>query len=228
MKNTKLIGWSVLAVVAIILVVVWLGRGSSSTSSTPTAFNEVVSSSTPVIVSETTKVSSKTSLYQNAELGFSVSYPSAWEADNTDSGVTFIMPIDKSLVSTVAKLEADISVASGKCAFPPVTTIQDRGTLSVANQTLNMISMSNSVQGRAYFNRMYSLQQPGVCYLFSFSSIALNPTSKGLTGSNATQAQNNNKAIVASADSAFTDMVKSFAFIVGPQGQDETKAAPAK
>ena len=138
------------------------------------------------------------------------------------------MPIDKSLVSTVAKLEADISVIPGKCAFPPVTTIQDRGTLAVGDQKLNMISMSNSVQGRAYFNRMYSLQKGEVCYFFSFSSIALSPASKNLTGSNATQAQNNNKALVASADSAFTDMVKSFIFITGPQGQDETSAAPKR
>lgn len=227
MKNNKIIGWSALAIIAVILVIVWFSR-SSSTPAAPSAFNEVVSSSTPVIVSETTKVSAKTSLYQNAELGFSVSYPTAWEADNTDSGVTFIMPIDKTLVSTVAKLEGDINVVAGKCAFPPVTSVQDRGTIAVGSNSLNTISMSNSVQGRAYFNRMYSLQQGAVCYIFTFSFIALNPTAKGLTGSNATQALNNNKAIQASADAAFTDLVKTFAFIVGPAGQDETSASPKK
>ena len=227
-KNSKIIGLSVVAIIIIGLAIVFVGRSSTTVATPVTSFNEVVSSSTPVIVSETTKVSSKTSLYQNAELGFSVNYPSGWEADNNDSGVTFVVPIDKSLVSTIATLEAKITVASGKCSFPPVTTIQDHGTLAVGAQTLNMISMSNSVQGRTYFNRMYSLQKDSVCYFLTFSSIAQSPSSKGLTGSNATQAQNNNKAITSSTDSSFTDVVKSFQFIVGPQGQDESTASPKK
>ena len=60
--------------------------------------------------------------------------------------------------------------------------------------------------------------------MFTFSSITKDPASVGLKGSNITQAQNNNKAIVTSADAAFTEMVKTFAFVVGPQGIDETKA----
>ena len=138
------------------------------------------------------------------------------------------MPIDQTQVSTVAKLEVDISTVAGKCAFPPVTTIKDRGTLVVGKSTLDMISMDNSVQGRGYFNRMYSLQSGDVCYIFAFSSITQSLTSKGLTGSNQTQATNNNKAIVNAADADFTNMVKSFAFVQGPAGVDETKAAPAK
>lgn len=226
MKKTIIV---VIVVVLVIVGIIIFGRGQSNSGVTNidlTSSNS--SSSAPVIpVTETTKVSNKTSQYQNAELGFSVNYPSAWEADNTNTGVTFIMPIDTTQVSTVAKLQADIAVASGKCAFPPVTTINDRGTLTVGSNTLNMIQMSNSVQGRGYFDRMYSLQQGNVCYIFHFASITLSPESKNLAGSNLTQAQNNNKAIVTTSDGDFTNMVKSFAFVQGPAGVDETKAAPA-
>ncbi|MEI7463405.1 MAG: hypothetical protein WCK03_03345, partial [Candidatus Taylorbacteria bacterium] len=68
----------------------------------------------------------------------------------------------------------------------------------------------------------------GVCYIFAFSSIAQSPAVKKLTGSNLTQAQNNNKAIVNTSDATFTDMVKSFIFVTGPQGQDETQVVPIK
>ena len=91
-----------------------------------------------------------------------------------------------------------------------------------------MISMSNTVKNLAYFNRMYCLQSNGVHYMFSLASISFLPSSKGLTGSQVTQAENNNKAIINTADSDFTNMVKSFAFVTLPQGQDETKVAPAK
>ena len=225
MKKTII---AVIVVVLIVIGIIIFGRGSYNNPSngngtSPTSTNGV--SPTPVVpVTETTKVSNKTSQYQNAELGFSLNYPTAWEADNTDTGVTFIMPIDTTQVSTVAKLQADISVVSGKCGFPPVTTIKNRGTLAVGSNTLNMITMSNSVQGRGYFDRMYSLQQGSVCYLFHFSSITLAPESKNLTGSNLTQAQNNNKAIVSTTDTDFTNMVKSFAFVQGPAGIDESKA----
>jgi hypothetical protein len=228
MKKTII---AVIVVVLAIIGIIVFGRSPSQSPATPGADLTSTNGQTsaPAIpVVETTKVSGKTSQYQNAELGFSVNYPSAWEADTTNTGVSFIMPIDKAQVSTVAKLQADISVNSGKCAFPPITTIKDRGTLKVGSNTLNMISMSNSVQGRNYSDRMYSLQQGNVCYLFAFSSITLAPSSKNLTGSNLTQAQNNNKAIVTTADTDFTNMVKSFAVVTGPAGVDESKAAPKK
>jgi hypothetical protein len=218
----------IVAIVIIILgvVAVTYFRGVPSDTKAPSSSKSDDTESAPV--SETTKVSSQTSEYQNAELGFSVKYPTVWERAEADLGVSFIIPIDKAQVSTVAKLQADINVFSGKCSFPPVTTIKDRGTIKVGDNTLNTISMSNLVQGRTYFNRMYSLQKEGVCYMFSFSSITLDPASKGLTGSNITQAQNNNKAIVASTDAAFTDMIKSFTFVTGPQGKDETTVSPVK
>jgi hypothetical protein len=225
MKKSTLIALIVLVV--IIGAIVWLGR---SPATAPEAGDLTYQGTTtiPVVVTETTKVSSKTSKFENAELGFTVNYPTVWEAGNTDNGVVFVMPVDKTQVSTVNKTQADITVTSNKCSFPPVTTIKDRGTLTVGASKLNMISMTNTVQGRNYFDRMYSLQQGSTCYMFHFSSLTLSPESQKLTGSNKTQAENNNKAIVTTADTAFTDMVKSFAFVTGPAGQDEAQVAPAK
>lgn len=217
----------IIGVIVIVLAVLGISmlRGSKPSTST----TDTTSGNEPVVpVSETTKVSSQLSEYQNAELGFSVKYPTSWEKAEADLGVTFIMPVDKNQVSTIGKLQADVNVFSGKCSFPPVTTVKDRGTLKVGTVTMNTISMSNTIQGRNYFNRMYSLQKDSVCYFFTFSSITLDPASKKITGSAIIQAQNNNKAIVASGDTAFTDMVKTFAFVVGPQGKDESQASPAK
>ena len=227
-KTGKLIA-GVIVLVVIIGGIVWYSRSGSPAGAPSTNTGTNGSNPAPVVpVSETTKVSDKLASYHNDELGFAIDYPTAWEKDETTTGVTFILPIDQAQVSTIAKLQIDVTASAGKCSFPPVTTIKDRGTLSVGSNTLNMISMSNDVQGRSYFNRMYSLQQGSVCYLFAFSSISLSPSSKNLTGSNVTQAQNNNKAIVTSADTAFTTLVKSFKFVTGPAGVDETKASPAK
>ena len=219
-----------IVVVIVLIIVGILVFGGSKGAKTPTT-EELTATTTPtasVAVSETTKVSSKVSAYENDELGFSVKYPTSWEKSETSNGISFIMPIDQAQVSTVAKLQADIAVSSGKCSFPPVTTVKDRGTMALGADTLNMISMSNTVQGRNYFNRMYSLEKNGVCYIFAFSSITQNPSVKNLTGSNLTQAQNNNKAIINTADGAFVDMVKTFAFVTGPSGKDETQVVPVK
>ncbi len=216
----KVLGF--LVIIVIVVGIIWFA-GKSRSATSPTA------TSTPTVSvpeTETNKVNANLSEYKNAELGFSVKYPSTWEAGRSDTGVTFIVPIDKAQVSTVAKLQADVTVVPGKCAFPPVTTIKDRSTLTVKDRNFSMISMSNTVQGRTYFNRMYSLQKDSICYFFSFASITQPPSSKNLTGSNATQAENNNKAIINTADTAFTDMVKSFEFVTGPAGVDETQGAP--
>jgi len=229
MKKSTLV--AIIVIVLVIIGIILFGRGKSDNGSNSNPANIAPVSSTTastfVPSTETTKVSSKTSKYENDELGFSVNYPTTWEADNTNTGISFIMPIDTTQVSTVAKLQADITVVA-KCAFPPVTTIKDRGTIKVGDSSLDMISMTNNVQGRVYFNRMYSLQKGNICYLFSFSSITLSPESKGLTGSNITQAQNNNKAIVNSADTDFTNMVKTYATVQGPVGQDESTVPPVK
>lgn len=207
--------------------IIWFGKTKSPNVSPVNNNTGQNGSSTPVLpVSETSKVNNLLSEYTNLELGFSVKYPTLWEKIESDLGVSFILPIDKNQASTVSKLQADINVISAKCSFPPVTTVKDRGTLTVGKNTLNTISLNNTIQGRVYFNRLYSLQQGGICYVFSFSSITLDPGSKGLTGSNITQAQNNNKAIVNAADTAFTDVVKSFLFVTGPAGKDEASIVP--
>jgi hypothetical protein len=226
MKKTTL--WSLIVLIIIVVAIVIFGKGSKTdmTGNNSTTGTEATPSAVPVI--ETSKVSSKASKFENAELGFAVNYPSVWQAENTDSGVRFIIPIDKEQVSTMATLQSEVNVYSGKCAFPAVVTVKDRGTTKIGELTANMISMSNTVQGRSYFNRMYSLQKDKICYMFSFTSIALSTESKGLTGSNITQAQNNNKAIVSTSDTEFTNMVKSFSFVESKAGQDETKVNPTK
>lgn len=217
------------AIVAIVLIaivgaIVWFGR-TAKTEPTPFVADNT---GAPIAVSETTKVSRTLSEYQNAELGFSVKYPVIWEKEEANSGVNFIIPIDKSQVSTIATLQANVQVLPGVCAFPPVTAIKDRSSITVGKNNYNMISMSNTVQNRTYFNRMYSLQASGVCYMFSFAAINFTPSSKGLTGSQVTQAQNNNKAIIDTADSDFTNMVKSFVFLTLPAGEDETSVSPKR
>jgi hypothetical protein len=216
----------VLVIVAIVVIALIVFSGPKSDNS-PAGGDEQNSSSTVPVVSETKKISGTISEYQNAELGFSLKYPSGWEKEEGNAGVNFIVPIDTTQVSTVATLQVSVQVVSGTCAFPPVTTIKERSTVKSGSNSFSMISMSNTVQGRTYFNRMYSLQKGDVCYVFSFASIAQNPSTKGLTGSNITQAQNNNKAIVNATDASFTEMVKSFAFVTGPSGVDET-VAPKK
>ncbi|HEY4478463.1 MAG TPA: hypothetical protein VI775_01330 [Candidatus Paceibacterota bacterium] len=178
---------------------------------------------------ETTKVSSKISEYKNDELGFSVKYPTIWEAGTSDYGISFIIPYDKSDTNTLKRLETRVVYVTGKCAFPPVTTVKDRDTLKSGDLSFNMISMDNSVSGINYFDRMYSLQKDAnTCFIFSFSSIYINPANKGFKGSEATQVLNNSKTLIAEADKAFTEMVKSFSFLVGPKGQDEAKIVPIK
>ncbi|MDB5238758.1 MAG: hypothetical protein JWO00_93 [Candidatus Parcubacteria bacterium] len=223
----------VIGVIALIIVVggiVWYsGKAPEAPAGVLNPLDQVHGTTTAALpVSETTKVSGSLSKYQNAELGFAVQYPNTWEKEETTTGVQFIVPIDKSQVSTVAKLQSDVMVSGGKCAFPPVTTVNERKTVTIGAQTFNMISMSNNVQGRSYFNRMYSLQKDSICYMFAFSYISLSPESKNLSGSNLIQAQNNNKAILNTADEEFTAMVKTFAFVAPPKGQDETQASPTK
>ena len=231
MKSSRnLIIGAIIIVIIIAIGIVLRSYTAPSTSSDLSDVSSPTSVALPgasVAVSETTKVSSSLSEYQNAELGFSVKYPSSWEKEEANAGVNFIIPVDQTQVSTVATLQANIQAFSGTCAFPPVTTIQSRGTIKAGDNTFDMIAMSSTVQGRDYFNRMYSLQQGSICYIFSFASISLSPSSKGLTGSNIIQAQNNNKAITTTSDSDFSDMVKTFAIISTPAGQSETVAAPA-
>lgn len=216
-------------IIIIVLVIVGLLAwkfGGSQPNVTPEDLSSPTASSAPS--TESTKVSDKITAYKNNELGFSIKYPTPWELGTSDFGISLVIPFDGKDKNTIKKLSANVSVAPSKCAFPPVTTVKDRGTLKSGDLTFNTISMSNSVQGVNYFDRMYSLQKDKTCYLFTFSSINLSPASKGYKGSEATQIANNNKALIDSADQAFTEMIKSFKFETGPQGQDEAQVVPAK
>lgn len=219
----------IITIIIILLVVggiAWKVKNSPATDATK-------EDNVNVPTSETIKVSEKLSEYKNDELGFSVKYPTNWVKFDSASNVTFDALVNEKsgptdVKNTIGKLEATVDVVSGKCAFPPVTTVKERDTVKVGDNTFNMISISNTVQNRSYFNRMYSLQKDSVCYFFSFASITSNPASKGYTGTVAQQVGAQNKTLVDTADSQFKDMVKSFAFVVGPAGQDETKVSPKK
>lgn len=216
-------------IVIIVLIIIGAVIWKISSSKTPVNPNQNEKETVSVPTSQTVKVSDKLSEYKNDELGFSVKYPTTWEKAESSSNVTFSVPFsDEKEKNTIGKLESKIDIISGSCAFPPVTTIKERSSLKVKDATFNMISMSNTVQGRNYFNRMYSLQKDSICYFFTFSSITLSPTSKGYTGTEAQKVGARNLALVDTADSQFKDMIKSFAFVISPAGQDETKVAPKK
>ncbi len=216
----------VIVIILIVLgLIVWSFGGDKKVDTDKNNTNTDPTVSAPI--SETTKVSDKLSSYKNEELGFSIKYPSTWDIGASDATVSFVIPSGKS-ANSLKKLESKISIISGKCAFPPVTTIKERSTLKSGDLSFSMISMSNSVQGTNYFDRMYSLQREGICYIFSFSSITASPANKNVKGSEATVMTNNNKAIVESVDSQFIEMVKSFAYVVGPKGQDEASVVPIK
>lgn len=219
-------------IILIIIIVLIAGGIVWKVSQAPSP-SDTTGETENVPTSETVKVSEKLSEYKNDELGFSVKYPTNWAKIDSASNVTFdILAMEKDAASapknTIGKLEAAIDVISGKCAFPPVTTVKERDSVKVGDNTFSMISIANTVQGRNYFNRMYSLQKGSVCYFFTFASITSSPAAKGYTGTVAQQVGTQNKTLVDTADTQFKDMVKSFAFVVGPAGQDETKVSPKK
>ncbi|MCL5782124.1 MAG: hypothetical protein M1459_02065 [Patescibacteria group bacterium] len=224
-KSTAIIV-AVLAIIVVVVIVI-SGKGGNSTPAINTE-NSPTETTTPVPVSETTKVSSTLSEYKNDELGFSVKYPNTWEKDEANSMITFVIPLDKSQVSTIASLQANINVTAGTCLFPPLSSIKDRSKITVGDLSFNTITISNTVKDRQYYSRIYSLQNGDVCYMFYYNAISYSPATKNLKGSEATQANNNNRAIISASENDFIATVKSFKFVTGPQGIDETKAAPVK
>lgn len=219
----KKIIFLVLAIVVAGLVI-WKFNDYSGTSST----DKTDETTTSVPTSQTVVISTKISEYKNDELGFSVKYPTIWEKTESTNTISFNIPVDSKEKNTIGHLESKVSFISGKCAFPPVTTVKERSTLAVGDLNFNMISIANTVQTRNFFDRMYSLQRGPICYLFTFSSITTNPTSKGFTGADAQKVSARNTTLVDEADTQFKDMIKSFKFVVGPAGQDETKVSPKK
>jgi hypothetical protein len=222
----------ILAFVIVIIIagaVIWKFNGPSITSPVVSGGENTTENTPPVPTSQTIPVSTKLSEYKNDELGFSVKYPTAWEKSEAPSNLTLAIPVSASKdKNSIGKLEVKVDIVSGKCAFPPVTTVKERSNLTVGDLTLNMISISNTVQGRNYFNRMYSLQNNSICYLFTYSSIVLTPASKGFKGDDVKLVSTNNTKLVDEADTQFKDMVKTFKFVTGPAGTDETKASPKK
>jgi hypothetical protein len=213
--------------IAIAGAVIWRFNSSNTTSSTDNSNNKEEEVKVPT--SQTVKVSDKISEYKNDELGFSVKYPTMWERGEAANNVTFSVITDVTKdKNTIGNLQAKIDVISGKCTFPPVTTVKERDVLKVGDLSFNMISIANTIQGRSYFSRMYSLQKDSICYFFTFSSVTLSPTSKGFVGADAQAVGARNAMLVDTTDAQFKDMIKSFKFVVGPVGQDETKVSPKK
>jgi hypothetical protein len=225
MKKTLI----VIVVLVIIGLVLW--KVTSSPLLPPATDNTgtIPTDTTSIPSSQTIKVSDKLSEYKNDELGFSVKYPTAWEKLEAPSNVVFAVNYStEKEKNTIGKLESKIEVVSGTCGFPPTTTIKERSSVKVKDLTFNMISMLNTVQGRNYFNRMYTLQKDSICYYFTFSSITLSPSNKGYTGADAQKVGARNVLLVDTADSQFKDMINTFSFNTAPVGQDETKLAPKK
>lgn len=220
-------------IIIFIIVVVILGglvwRFNSDSSSNKAVDRDSKSTTTDAVkISNTVVVSNKLSEYKNEELGFSIKYPTTWEKTDSLNNVNFYIAADPTKVNTIGNLQVKVEVISGKCAFPPVTTVKERDTLVVGDLSFSMISISNTVQTRNFFNRMYSLQKGSVCYYFTYSAINTAPSAKGLTAADAQKAASNNTIITDQTDTQFKDMVKSFKFIVGPVGEDEAKIAPKK
>jgi hypothetical protein len=211
------------AVVIIVIIIggVWIAENRSGSSD----MGAMSSSTASVSPTQTTKLSSSLSQFKNEELGFSVQYPSAWEADSADAGVTFVIP-DQFPQTTLGTLQASIQVLSGTCAFPPVVTVKDKGTMNVGDLSFDTLSIENSVQGRDYFDHLYALQKGGVCYMFIFNSVTVNPTTKGFSTSDVPKIDANNQLHISDADDAFKAVVSSFTFVSTPAGQDEATVKP--
>lgn len=218
MKNINKIIILVIAIVVLGLVA-WR-YNSSSMIDNGSKTEETVS----VPTSQTVVVSTKLSEYKNEELGFSVKYPTEWIRVDAPTNVTFTIPVDAKEKNTLGLLEAKVDIQSGTCTFPPVTTVKERDTLKVDDMNFSMISLSNTVQSRKFFSRIYSIQKDSICYLFTFTSNSTNPTSKGFSGAEAQKVSATNTTLIDSADTAFKDFVKSFKFITTAEGIDETQA----
>jgi hypothetical protein len=210
---------------------VWLGREGNKEEEKETESTKSVS---------TEKVSDKLSSYRNDELGFAVNYPTTWDIENTPGKVIFLIPRELDPKSpeatsigttstTIGRLEATIEIISGKCAFPPITTIDEKSSITAGKSgdiAFDMISMKNTVQSRTYFNRMYSTPKGSICYIFTYSSLVSAPASKGVATSDIPKIQSANTAVSDMADKAFTEMVKSFGYVTIEGGQNEADYKP--
>lgn len=216
---------SIIIVIVLIVLggVVWYVRGgagapsdaASDTSTNPTSIQ---------------KEAGGLSEYKNEELGFAIKYPTSWTVEASASGIMMTVPTkgDGVAENTLNKLQVSADVLPGACSFPQVTTVSERSSIKVGNSVFNMISMSNSVQGRTYFNRMYSTSQGSVCYMFNFASITSNPANKGYGADQLAAVTTANKSLTDTADKAFQNVVKSFTFVSTPDGDNEALHSTGK
>jgi len=225
MKKQSII-WTVVVIVVIAIVIVvvrsYQNYEKGPAVSNPSAPGVSSASVSPI---ENSKLSSSLSQFKNEELGFSVNYPTDWQTESAPAGVTFVIP-DQFPETAIGTLDASIQVLSGNCAFPPVVTVKDKGTLAVGSLSLNTVSMQNSVDGRGYFDQLYSLQNGNVCYMFTFESVAQNPTIKGFSTSDVAKINANSQSHINDANAAFKAVVQSFSFVTPPVGQPETSYHP--
>jgi hypothetical protein len=205
MKKNTIIG--IVVVIIIVLVgIIALKRGTPS----PEAQLQTLATELPATISETTKVSSTLTKYENDELGFTVTYPNTWALSDSPSGPSFIIPAKaagETSGSPFASIEASIGFAGGACSA--------KGTpLKVGSLSFMTTSTTETIKAQSHMKHVYALAQDGVCYLFTLESA----TASSIAGAHA--------PIITSADQAFTDMVKSFAPVVSAAGDSET-AHPA-
>lgn len=227
MKKQSII-WSIVGVIILVAVIIIIVHAYQNYEMGPGGGNSIngsASSSAFVSPVEQSEISSSLSQFKNEELGFSVNYPTSWQIESAPAGVTFIIP-DQFPQTTIGTLDASIQVLSGNCAFPPVVTIKDKGTINVGSLTLDTVSMQNSVDGRNYFDQLYSLQKGNVCYMFTFESVTINPTTKGFSTGDVSKINANSQAQIDIADAQFKSVVQSFVFVAPPVGQPETSYHP--
>jgi hypothetical protein len=199
-KNTLVIVGII--IVAIIIIVFAFGHKKTA----PGAGLENLASELPSTIASTTKVSSTLTKYENDELGFTVTYPSAWSLVDAASGPSFIIPAraaGETSASPFASIESSIGFKGGACTVKG--TSLKVGALSFVSTTTTQTN-----KGKTNFKHVYALSQDGVCYLFTLDSAV------------DTTIATAHQPIITAADQAFTDAVKSFAPVTGPAGDSET------
>ena len=200
MKKNTLIAVGIIIVVIIIAIFAFGHKRA-----VPGGPLENLASELPGTVASTTKVSSTLTKYENDELGFTVTYPNAWSLVDEASGPSFIIPAraaGETSVSPFASIEASIGF-SGTCSIKG-------SAVKVGALSFIATTSTQTVRGKTNFKHIYSLSQDGVCYLFTLDSAVDSSIASA------------HQPIITAADQSFTDMVKSFAPVIGPAGDSET------
>src|SRR3954464_66263 len=156
-------------IIIVVLIIVggfawYVQKNGQSTDNTPDGSSQTVA----ITPTSFTKIDDKLSQYKNEELGLSVNYPNTWTNEASPAGVIFTLPTSTLSTGTnsLSKMQVSIDVVPGTCAFPQVTTINERSSTKINGVSFNMVAMSNKVQGRTYFNRMYATPKQTICYVF--------------------------------------------------------------